>query len=184
MRFFILICLLSCFGCQSSWRIKPENFAREVDKHERYGLKKKYENDKGLVVIFWQSTCPCVKRYEARVKKLYETYSPQGLSFVYMSSNSNESFAHAQKAYAKRHMPLELIRDEGGIFAHRVEAKGTPAALLINKQGDVVYMGWIDNERREGEKQRVAYLENAIKEYLSGQAISVKTSPMFGCAIY
>ena len=146
-------------------------------------LKNIYENHKGLVVIFWQSTCPCVKRYEARVKELYEKYGSQDLVFIYMSSNTNETRSHVEAEYAKRHMPLKVVRDEGGVIAKKVKAKGTPAAMLINPQGEVVYMGWIDNERRSGERGRKAYLEDAITEYLAGSPISIKVSPMFGCPI-
>lgn len=174
--FLGLIILLS--SCQSAWHVKPNNFATGLVE-----LKSLYENHKGLVVIFWQSTCPCVKRYEARVKKLFEKYEPQNLAFVYMSSNTNEAFDNVQKEYAKRNMPLKLFRDEGGIIARKLKAKGTPAALLINSQGDVVYMGWIDNERREGENGRIAYLENAIQEFLGNKSVTVKTSSMFGCPI-
>jgi len=165
-------------SCQSAWELKPKNLPKNLSE-----LASLYENQKGLVVIFWQSTCPCVKRYEARVKKLYETYESQGIAFVYMSSNTNESFAKAQAEYAKRNMPLKLVRDEGGHFARAVKAKGTPTALLIDAHGDVIYMGWIDNERREGESKRHAYLQDAIQEYLAKLPVSIKTSPMFGCPI-
>lgn len=171
-----LIILLS--GCQSAWQIKPKKLATGLVE-----LKSLYENHKGVVVIFWQRACPCVKRYEARVKKLYDKYERQGLSFVYMSSNTNESLDQVQSAYAQRNMPLRLVRDEGGLIARKVKAKGTPAALLITPQGDVIYMGWIDNERREGESGRIAYLENAIEEFLGNQSVKIKTSPMFGCPI-
>lgn len=174
--FLILILLFS--SCQSAWEIKPEKFPQNLSE-----LANLYESHKGLVVIFWQSTCPCVKRYEARIKKLHEKYGPEGLNFVYMSSNANESFAKAQAEYAKRNMPLKLLRDEGGQFARSVNARGTPAALLIDNNGKLLYMGWIDNERREGEAGRKAYLEDAIKEHLAKLPVSVKTSPMFGCPI-
>lgn len=178
MKIISSLFLALLMNCQAAWQIRPDNLATELFELENF-----YKNHKGVVVIFWQSTCPCVRRYEERVRKLYEKYEPQNLAFVYMSSNSNETFTQSQAEYKKRQMPLRLIRDEGGVIAKKVKAQGTPTAMLINSQGNVVYMGWIDNERREGESGRKAYLEDALKEYLAHLPISIKTSPMFGCPI-
>jgi thioredoxin-related protein len=167
-------------ACQSAWKIKPENFLRSYE-HEI--LKNYYKNNTGLVVILWQRSCPCVKRYEERVRNLYKKYKKLGIEFVYLSSNTNETFEQAQAEYSTRNMPLIFIHDEEGHFAKAAQAKSTPTVLLLNKEGDIVYMGWIDNERREGEKKREAYLENALEEYLLGNPITIKTSPIFGCAI-
>jgi hypothetical protein len=179
IRIIIYLSIIFISNCQSAWRVDPGNFLRIKNQE----LAQLYENSTGLVIIFWQSTCPCVRRYEERVRKLYEQFAPRGIEFIYMSSNSNESFAHAQAEYKKRFMPLKLIRDEGGVFARQIQARGTPTAVLISPHGEIKYMGWIDNERRLGEHGRIAYLKDALEAYLTHENIKIKTSPMFGCPI-
>lgn len=181
-------------GCQSAYRIKPESLPKKIvpeeiillgqGAKEPYRLSDIYQQQKGLVVIFWQTKCPCVKRYQKRINRLFERYQKEEISFLHLSSNSNESFDEVQKEYNRRSIPLPLIRDEGGQLAKAIGAKGTPAAALINQDGNMVYFGWIDNERDEHETGRIAYLENAIIEFLNQKPITVTTSPMFGCPIH
>lgn len=148
----------------------------------RFSLKDLYREPKALVLIFWQKGCPCVKRYQSRILDLYRQFSPQKIAFVYVSSNS-EPFAEALTEYQKRNEPLTLLRDEKGLLAKDLGVKGTPSVAVIDQTGDVRYLGWIDNERRPGEKGRIPYLENALLDIINDRVVATKTSPMFGCAI-
>lgn len=183
--------IIGISNCQSAIRAKPENLKR-VDNEQKYALRSEqgllnltdlYENHAGLVLIFWQSSCACVKRYQERVNELFKRYSPQGIAFMYVSSNTNESFAHAQAEYGKRKTSVPLVRDEGGRLARALGVSGTPVAVLIDQLGHVRFIGWIDDERLPGERGRRAYLDDALKQYVAGEPILVPTSPMFGCPI-
>lgn len=153
-----------------------------VDNDEKL-LSSFYDDYKALIIFFWQSKCPCVKRYENRINNLYKKYRDLGVNFIYVSSNNNESFAMAINEYHHRKSLLPLFRDHNGVLASILKAKSTPSAAIINNHGDMVFLGWIDNEREEKDKHRIPYLENALKELLLDVDISIKTSPMFGCPI-
>lgn len=187
LKFLLMLTLLS--SCQSAHKInlnnwpKPEKSIVLKSQDIAFSLKDLNQTSKASVFIFWQIGCPCVKRYQERVRELFKTYSPKGVSFFYVSSNQNETFLDAQKEYQSRKEPLMLLRDEGGHFAKALNVKGTPSVAVFNKEGEVIYLGWMDNERKPGENGRFPYLENALDEYLNGQPVSVKTSPMFGCPI-
>jgi hypothetical protein len=186
------VMLCSLLSCQAAYRIKPEIFPQRLAVQERvlmmanggtFRLADIFAQHTGTVVIFWQSTCPCVKRYQERITHLYEQYGDEGIAMMYVSSNANEPFTKAHLEYEKRKSRLLLLRDEGGQLAQLLKAQGTPTAALFNQAGDLVFMGWIDNERYENETGRIAYLEDAIKDLLAKQLVRTPTSPMFGCPI-
>lgn len=184
--------ILTNLGCQSAYRINPEllpklvaiNDIRLIDAdNSSHKFSDIYQAHQGTIIIFWQTKCPCVKRYQKRINNLFEHYSKNDLAFIHVSSNTNESFIDVKNEYKNRQIPLPILRDEGGALAKLLGAKGTPTAALIDRNGQMVFMGWIDNEHHEKERGRIAYLENALNEFIQNQPISVKTSPMFGCAI-
>lgn len=188
----IWISMFSLFGCQSAFRIKPESLPQKLNGElimlessdgVKYKFSEIYQEHTGTVVIFWQIKCPCVKRYLGRVNQIFERYGQDGIAMMYVSSNADDSFAQAKEEYQKHYSPLLLMRDEGGHLAKLMNARSTPTAALINQSGELVYLGWIDNERIENESGRIAYLEDAIKELIAKKPISVVTSPMFGCPI-
>lgn len=184
--------MMGLLGCQSAHKITPELFPQKLaapfvqllaEDGTAYNLADIYGEHSGTVVIFWQSKCPCVKRYHDRINRLYDQYNQDGLAMLYVSSNSDESFEEALLEYKNRNGALPLLRDQGGRLAQLLNAKGTPTAALFNQEGDLVYMGWIDNERYENESGRIAYLEDAIKALIAKRPVSTPTSPMFGCPI-
>lgn len=191
MKLFISIIFTLLCGCQASFNINPKILPKQINFSELY-LYDEYENKTSLkqisdkndftVIIFWQSKCPCVKRYQNRVTDLHEKYQDHA-NFIYVFSNTNESFTNAVNEYKKRNSPILLLHDKDQSIANTTNARGTPTALLLNSRGQIIFMGWIDNERPYGETARVPYLENAINHAIKGQKIKQATSPMFGCPI-
>jgi thioredoxin-related protein len=185
---FMLV--LSLLSCQSAYRIKslPKNpsltdiYLKAMDRSS-HSLSQLYSAHKGLVLIFWQPRCPCVTRYQARINDLYKLYHKEDIFFAHIFSNSDETFADAKREYQRRSIPLPLMKDKQGKFAKAIHAQGTPTAVLMDQTGHIIYMGWLDNERRPFEKGRIPYLEDAIVALINNKPIKTTTSPMFGCPI-
>ncbi|MCA9507598.1 MAG: redoxin domain-containing protein [Myxococcales bacterium] len=194
MQKISLLLLIFLTGCQAAYHVKLDrvrsveldtpSLALEAADGSFHRLSKLYKKNRGTVLVFWQTACPCVKRYQKRVIDLNERYRVHGIKFLHLSSNTNESFERVKNEYNKRQIPLTLMRDNNAVIAKALGAKGTPTAILIDQRGRVQFMGWIDNERDVGESGRIAYLEDALEQFIGAKPISVPTSPMFGCAIY
>jgi thioredoxin-related protein len=188
-----ILAVLSLCSCQASFNIRPDSLPKKLNNaHEiqlislkgtRENLSTIYEEHQATVVIFWQISCPCVKRYEKRIEELYRRYHHRHVAFLYVSSNANESFSEIRGEYQKRSNLLPLFRDEEGRLAKTIGVRGTPTGAIINQKGEVVFLGWLDNERNEQEKDRIPYLENALEDIMHKRTIETNTSPMFGCPI-
>lgn len=186
----IIFFIILISGCQSAHIVKKEAFKKEIDpklsffntEQQSMAFHTLASNKKGSVLIFWQNSCPCVKRYQNRVSDLFNTFGDR-LAFYYISSNTNERFKEVKEECERRKISLPILRDEGGEFAKTLNIKGTPSAVLLDSRGEILFMGWIDNERDKHERGRKSYLEDAIVNYLSDEPINISSSPMFGCAI-
>lgn len=189
----IVLAIVSLEACQKAYLVDSASFAQRLidNSHialtapdgSRRELSEILASHAGTVLIFWQTSCPCVKRYQARVNHLYARYNPHGIGFFHIFSNEREVFLEAWAEYQRRKIPLPLFWDEKKKLADLLRVKGTPTAALLNHNGDLVFLGWIDNERTPGESGRIPYLENALTEMMDDRPISTPTSPMFGCSI-
>lgn len=189
----ILFVVLFFCSCQNSYIINHADFAKKIDIEEKFklcnidneeciNLKDIYQYKRGLVLFFWQNNCPCVKRYQSRMVSLFEKYNKENIGFYLIASN-NETKESIKKEYNKRNISIPILKDNEGKLAKALKVKGTPASVLLDQKGDVKFIGWIDNERKEFESQRKAYLQNAIDDFLNDRPIENKSSPMFGCPI-
>ena len=134
------------------------------------------------VFVFWSAACPCVKRYQARVDALAAQWSSRGIAFLEVSSNAGESIQSLREAERSRGLPRPLWRDEGGLLASQLGARSTPTVVLVRRDGQVLYRGWVDNERLPGEDDREAWLESALQSFVTNAATLAK-SPTWGCTI-
>lgn len=125
------------------------------------------------VFVFWSAGCPCVRRYQDRVDALTAEWGPKGVAVVQVSSNAGENLDA---------LPTNVWRDEGGRLAKALKARSTPTVVLVRRDGEVLFSGWIDNERQPGELGREPWLEQALTAFARGERGPSK-SPSWGCPI-
>lgn len=135
------------------------------------------------VLVWWATQCPCVTRYQSRMEALAARYSPQGVSFFAIASNSDDSAQRVQEVAKQRGFALPILMDIGGSLASQLNVRTTPTVVITDATGEVRYRGWIDNERFANDPQRIAYVENALDDLLANRAVASPSSPIYGCKI-
>ena len=128
-------------------------------------MRKTFNHHKATVLFFWGRKCPCVKRYQARIRNIAARYEPFGLAFAYVAGNRSDT--------------EEIIVK----VSQAGSAQSTPTAIIFDKNGNVIFMVWVDNERDFHESNRKPYLKNALEKIIHDQEVSEPTSPMFGYPI-
>lgn len=137
---------------------------------------------KATVLVFWAAGCPCVRRYQARTDALIERWRPHGIQVIAVAANADESAADVAKAKQERGFTVPVWQDRRGELADAVGAKSTPTAVVVLPDGQVVYRGWIDNERQPGDPDRQAWLDTVLTRVVAGD-LRAETRPTYGCRI-
>ena len=138
------------------------------------------------VVCFLGTECPMARLYGPRLSQLAERFEGQGVRFVGVNSNQQDSLDEI-KAYVKQlKIAFPLVRDERNTIADQFQAQRTPEVFVLNSDHKVVYRGAIDDQYAPGisrAKPGQEYLRTAIEELLASKPISVAATQPTGCLI-
>jgi hypothetical protein len=135
------------------------------------------------VLVFWSAGCPCVRRYQERVDALIDAYPKDRVRVVALVSNAGEKLADDLRVAVERGVRVPIYRDEGGRVARSVGARSTPTVVVLDRKGDVRFLGWLDNERLPGVEGREPWLDEALAGVLAGRTDFKKKTPTYGCII-
>ena len=161
------------------------DFALQDFRGKKYSLQD-FEDSKLVVCVFLGTECPLVKLYASRLAGLDEQYTSQGVAFVGINSNQQDSLTEIA-SYARRHgIRFPILKDLGNRFADQMKAQRTPEAFVWDQAGRVRYRGRVDDQfgvgyiRNEPTRRDLAA---ALDELLSGLPVSTPITEPAGCII-
>lgn len=140
---------------------------------------------KVVVIDFWSATCPVSTKYEPRLAKLYDTYTPRGVVFLGIDSNQNETREQIRQVAAERQVRFPILLDPQNRVADLYQAKTTPHTYLVDPQGILRYEGAIDNDSwasAPGASLK-PILALALDAVLGGKPVPVEKMEPWGCSI-
>lgn len=151
-------------------------------------LKEISSDRKGLLVIFSCNTCPYVKLYENRTKKIIEYCNKNNIGLAILNSNEaqrgDEDSFDAMKKYQAEHLPgANYLLDEKSKMADAFGATRTPQVFLFDASGKLIYKGAIDDNVKDEAQVKIPYLQNAVEALLSGKKPTVQETKSIGCTI-
>lgn len=184
---FVLLAALAallgaCASLGGADRLAPGDGALVGPDGAPAELAETWGSHEATVLIFWGSSCPCVKRYEARVAALRARYPAERVAFRYVSSNADDDLGALLAARAAGREVVPFVKDRGGALAGKLGVISTPSAVVLDRGGAVRFRGWIDNEHDLGDPDREPWLEDAVDAALTGGSARAVT-PVWGCTI-
>ncbi|HEX8552897.1 MAG TPA: redoxin domain-containing protein [Abditibacteriaceae bacterium] len=133
------------------------------------------------LVMLADTTCPCVKAYDTRMKALVEKFPALRVTYVFPSPL--ESKAQVQKFVAARGYNWPIVYDQKQTVFKALGGKCTTESFLFDTSGTLRYHGRIDDNIYDAPNVKVRDLENAINAVVA-QKTFVKTEvPAYGCVI-
>ncbi len=143
--------------------------------------------ENGAVVFFTCNHCPYVVGSEPRIEKVAEIARDIGLGFVGINSNDpvkyeSDSWENMVKR-ARRGMTYPYLHDSSQEVALSYAAERTPEFYLINSDSKVVYRGRLDDSPRDPSHATTSELEDAMRQLVSAQTISVPRTDSIGCSL-
>ncbi|QDU08122.1 redoxin domain-containing protein [Gimesia aquarii] len=164
---------------------KVENFSLKDFRGKTVQLSD--TKDQKLVVIAFMGTeCPLAKLYGGRLQKLSAAYSKQGVTFIAIMSNQQDSLTEIA-AYARKHkITYSVLKDAGNRVADQIGAKRTPEIFVLDQDRKIRYHGRVDDQYGVGyirDEPKREDLKQALTELLAGKPVSVASTEPVGCFI-
>jgi alkyl hydroperoxide reductase subunit AhpC len=149
-----------------------------------------------IVVLEWQSPeCPfSLAHYETGSMQHLQKYAKEK-RVVWVTINSsgvgkpgNETRQQARDFNRKKKAhPSYVILDPEGKIGHKFEAKTTPHMFVIDKEGNIAYMGALDDKPGAKSASTISkannYVYAAIEALLAGKVPATQVTAPYGCGI-
>jgi peroxiredoxin len=141
-----------------------------------------WNTSKASVIMFIATRCPVSLDYDARMKKLADTYTSKGVRFFGINSNKQEPTDEMASHAKEKGLTFPILKDAGNKIADNFDAHVTPEVYVVNSNGILVYKGNIDNSRDQSKVNQKS-LEKALDAVLAGKTVDPKETRAFGCSI-
>ena len=148
-----------------------------------------------VVVLEWVNEgCPYVKKhYSGNMQGLQQAATADGVVWLTIASSAPGKQGYfADGAAAKTWMsakgakPTTLLLDPEGVVATAYKAKTTPHMFVIDRDGQIVYEGAIDDvpsSKVEDLKTAKNYVAAALNDVKAGRKVTTAYSQPYGCSV-
>jgi peroxiredoxin len=141
---------------------------------------------KAHVILVLGAECPLVGMYAVRMNQLAERWTAQGVRFLAINSNRQDSLAEIAAQAQRLGFTFPVLKDSDQQVADALGAVRTPQAFVLNANNEICYGGRIDDQFGVGYQKPNPTrrdLEIAIEEVLAGKPVAVANTDVQGCLI-
>jgi peroxiredoxin len=167
-------------------RIKIDELAPDFTMPTLDGKTLKLSDFKGkaALLMFADTTCPCVKAYADRMKALDAKFGEFGLRTIYVFSNGKTDTKDTVAKFVKaQDYKWPIVLDLNQKLLKQFDASCSTEVFLFDPKGRLRYHGRIDDDTFEPGAVREHDLQSAIVAVLDGRAVPDAETQAFGCAI-
>lgn len=139
-----------------------------------------------IVVVFFGTECPLAKLYGPRLEALAKKYADQGVQFVGIDANRQDSLNDIARYGNEHGIEFPLLKDAGNVVADQFGAVRTPEAFILDQNRIVRYWGRIDDQYGVGYARATVQRQDlavALDEVLAGKPVSRPVTRPVGCII-
>jgi len=153
-------------------------------------LSKYIEDDKIVVLEWFNPTCPAVKPHyveQDTMNKLAADYKGKDVIWLSINSSNKDNPGHTKCAETieKWGVNHPVLDDADGKVGKMYGATNTPHMFVISSDGILAYSGAIDNDSRNKKSgnEKVNYVKNALDELVTGNKVSTTSVKPYGCSV-
>lgn len=148
-----------------------------------------------IIILEWLNYgCPFIKKHyqSGNMQKLQKRYTQKDVIWLSVISSAVGKQGHSSADKAKEDkkrfgsFATHIILDENGEIGKKFGAITTPHMFIVNKNGDLVYQGAIDDNSSanpEDVESAKNYITNAMSSLLKDQQVSVGKTRPYGCSV-
>ncbi len=160
------------------------------------GKKHSLSEYKGkFVVLEWINfDCPFVKKHyqSGNLPALQEEYRDSGVVWLSICSSAPGKQGHfsgedlSSRIESEKWNGSAYLLDSEGTVGQVYNAKTTPHLYVINPEGQLIYMGAIDDKPTTGiddVKGARNYVAEALQAAMSGRPVTTSATKSYGCSV-
>ena len=191
-----LFSLLTLFSLATHASVSIGQVAPDFTGVDSNGNKHTLSQYKGnTVVLEWTNhDCPYVKKHynSGNMQQLQKDATADGVVWLSIISSKPGKQGHVSGAQANKltqsrnAAPTAVILDETSEIGRLYGAKTTPHMYIIDKTGQLVYMGGIDSIASTSEADIAGaknYVRAALDAIAAGKAIEDSVTRPYGCSV-
>jgi len=146
-----------------------------------------FKGKKAVLIIFMCNHCPYVVPkfgYFVELQKRYPDLQVVGINSNDTDNYPEDSF-EKMKEYARQHgFSFPYLIDETQEVARAYGAECTPDPFLFDSDLKLRYHGRFDDAHAKAHSEgRTSEMENAVRQVLAGEEVTVESLPSCGCNI-
>ncbi len=150
---------------------------------------------KGKIVVLesYNLDCPfCANHFHTgAMQELQKEITSKGIIWLMVNSVNPRNPSHrtpeqARKEWAAQKMNATAwLDDSSGAIGKAYGMRTTPHMFVIDKSGNLVYNGAIDDEPTPDHNPRTArnYVREAIQKIMAGDKVTVSQTKPYGCSV-
>lgn len=141
------------------------------------------------VIAFICNHCPYVKHINKIFVEVANTYLPQNIRFLAISSNDathypDDSPERMRDVAQTQNYPFPYLYDETQEVAKAYQAACTPDFFIFDGELKLVYRGQFDDSRPGNQTPTTGYsIREALDHLISGHPLTGEQKPSLGCNI-
>ncbi|MBB5351421.1 peroxiredoxin [Haloferula luteola] len=192
---FSLVALAAAaLSVASALALEPGEKAPSFTLESASGKQVSLEDYAGkTVVLEWVNfDCPFVKKHysSGNMPSLQEKYTTEGVVWLTVQSGPEGKLPSAsqleEKAEAAGNKATAVLRDPAGVVGKSYGAETTPHLFVINDEGEIAYMGGIDDKpdlKKESLETATNYVAAALDSLAEEEEVAVKKAAPYGCGV-
>lgn len=193
---FILLSLLASFSLTTYAGVEVGKAAPDFTGVDSNGKQHSLSQYKGkTVVLEWTNhDCPYVKKHynSGNMQKLQKDATANDIVWLSIISSRPGKQGHVsgkqanQLTQSRNASPTAVILDESSEIGLLYGAKTTPHMYIVDKSGQLVYMGGIDDNpsKNEGDiPTSKNYVTTALDALAAGKSIENSITRPYGCSV-
>lgn len=192
-RFMITLLLSVVFCLQAkgqrlSERIFiPDHLILHTLSGEKISISQIIKDNKFDLFIFLSPECPLCQNYSLTLNDLYLQFQHNPIVWIGIIPGKGFSRQQMLDFVSRFHIRFPVYVDTDMQLTHLLGATITPQVILLNRQGEQIYNGAIDNWAVSLGQQRTVitahYLQDAINSCLKGLPLTITHTQPIGCYI-
>lgn len=148
---------------------------------DTYGKEFKLSEFKGKTVVleWFNANCPVVKssHEKQKMQKVYKEYAEKGVIWLAIDTTAGAQAEPNRVHAAEYGLAYPILMDTDGEVGRAYGAKTTPHMFVVDKTGNLVYDGAIDD------KASTNYVANALEDVLAGKTVRKSKTEPYGCGV-